>query len=316
MARKTFSNLTALLLLAPFYSQTAWAAPEEPAAASSTTSARRGAGRAPGSRLQFIEESKGGGSPKFVVKDENGVRWRVKAGPEAKPETAASLLVRAAGYMADEDYYRAQIRVEGLPSLSRGKKYVSAGGIVREVRLERENEQKAGENWNWHKTRPADLQAFNGLRVMMALINNWDLKTVNNSTSDQGDGKQLLVVSDLGATFGKTGNTFTRSKGDLDDYVNSEFVSKVTSEHVDFVMNSRPFFLVSVIRPKYYVERTRMERVTRHIPIDDARALGVRLSRLSIRKIQECFRDAGYSPSEVDGYTKAVRTRIATLKNL
>ncbi|MEO6760172.1 MAG: hypothetical protein ABIO24_12015, partial [Saprospiraceae bacterium] len=120
----------------------------------------------------------------------------------------------------------------------------------------------------------------------------------------------------LGATFGKTGNTFVRSKGVANDYAQSKFVQKVTPEHVDFVMHSRPFFLASVFRPKYYLDRTRMENVVRHIPIEDARALGVRLSRLSRNQIAQCFRDAGYSQSETDIYTKTVMDRIATLKNL
>ena len=303
MYRDFLLRLTALCFLVPIGIQMS----AEPIA----LSLRGGPERAPGNRLKFVEEFKGGTSPKFVVKDENGVTWRVKVGPEAKPETAASRLLRAAGYVSDEDYYRQQIHVEGLPSLSRGKSYVSPGGIVRDVRLERAPEEKPGEGWDWHKTHPADRQAFNGLRVMMALINNWDLKTSNNSTSEEH-----LVVSDLGATFGKTGKVFARSKGAVNDYAESKFVKKVTSEHVDFVMDSRPCFLVSVIRPKYYIERTRMESVVRHIPIEDARALGFRLDRLSRRQIGQCFRDSGFSESETEGYVKAVLERIATLKKL
>lgn len=40
----------------------------------------------------FIREDLKRTNPKFVVRDENGVEWKVKLGPEAKPETAASRL--------------------------------------------------------------------------------------------------------------------------------------------------------------------------------------------------------------------------------
>ena len=272
--------------------------------------------RAPGSKFTFIEESKGGTAPKFVVEDENGAKWKVKLGPEAKPETAASRLLWAAGYFADEDYYRAQIRVVGMKPLSRGSKYITHDGSAREARLERADGAKKLHDWSWYETRVAGTREFNGLRVMMALINNWDLKTDNNSVYDQGDAGQRHVVSDLGASLGRTGSSFTRSKGVMKDYVQTGFIRRVTPDHVDFVMHSRPFFLLFVFKPNYYSLRTRMESIARDIPISDARWLGNRLGQLSTGQIGDCFRAAGYSPAEVEGYTRAVMQRIDALKQL
>ena len=42
----------------------------------------------------------------------------------------------------------------------------------------------------------------------------------------------------------------------MNDYVQSKFVRKVTPERVDFVMYSRPFFLLYVFRHRHYVDRT------------------------------------------------------------
>src|SRR5262245_9578236 len=44
-----------------------------------------------------------GSNPKIDVVDENGVKWRVKIGKEARSETAASRLIWATGYFANED---------------------------------------------------------------------------------------------------------------------------------------------------------------------------------------------------------------------
>jgi hypothetical protein len=274
-----------------------------------------GANRQPGANFKFIKENKSGTSPKFEVEDENGAKWKVKLGREAKPETAATRLVRAAGYYADEDYYRPQIPVQGMKPLSRGQEYVSDGGIVRDARLERQGGGKKLKNWSWYHNPFVGAREFNGLRVMMALINNWDLKEVNNSVYDEGGAEGRYVISDLGASFGRTGNSFGRSRGVMKDYSETKFIKKITPEYVDFVMHSRPFFLTIFYFPQYR-SRTRMESVARHIPIADARWLGNRLGQLSPEQIRDCFHDAGFSSAEVEGYTKVVMQRIEALKKL
>lgn len=99
---------------------------------------------------------------------------------------------------------------------------------------------------------------------MMALLNNWDLQAYNNSVYVVG-GERRYLVNDMGATFGKTGNNFVRSKSVLKDYANSKFVDKVSPEFVSFMMESRPF-AASVIKVGNYKTRTRMEAITEHIP--------------------------------------------------
>ena len=53
----------------------------------------------------FVEEDRDGVSPKFVVQDSQGVKWKVKVGQEARPETASTRLVWAVGYTTDKDYF-------------------------------------------------------------------------------------------------------------------------------------------------------------------------------------------------------------------
>ena len=55
------------------------------------------------------------------MRDENGVRWRVKLGPEARPETVATRLLWAPGYFANEDYFLRNLRVEDMKPLKRGR---------------------------------------------------------------------------------------------------------------------------------------------------------------------------------------------------
>ena len=201
-----------------------------------------------------------------------------------------------------------------MKPLSRGQEYVSNGGIVREARLERQDGGKKVSNWSWYKNPFVGTREFNGLRVMVSLINNWDLKEINNDIFNV-NGEPRYAVADLGASLGRTGNNFGRSRGVMKHYAETKFVKKVTPESVDFVMDSRPFFLTIINFPNYRF-RTRMESVAKHIPIADARWLGNRLGQFSAEQISDCFRAAGFSPGEVEGYTRAVMQRIDALKKL
>lgn len=107
----------------------------------------------------------------------------------------------------------------------------------------------------------------------MALVNNWDLKEDNNKIYDERGAERRYVVSDLGASFGKTESVVSRSKGDPADYSESKFIERVTPEFVDFHLHSRPpFFMRAAAR--YYGKRTGMGRVVKRVPRADARWVG------------------------------------------
>jgi hypothetical protein len=269
----------------------------------------------PKGRYTFESEDMNGTSPKFYVKDSNGVRWQVKLGAEPESETAATRLVWAAGYFVDEDYYLAEVKIEGMPQLQRGQNYIINDDLVRSARFKRKDKEiKNIGNWDWFKNPFNGSRELNGLRIMMALVNDWDLKEVNNVVYEV-DGEQRYVVSDLGATFGKTGNSIGRSKSDPKDFEKSTFVEKVAGDEVNFEMHSRPFFPTIVNVPNYR-ERTKMEDITKKIPRADAKWLGQLLAKLSEEQIRDCFRSAGYTPEEVDGYAREVQQRIGELNAL
>jgi hypothetical protein len=275
-----------------------------------------GAAGQPKGRFRFIEEDKGGSNPKFIVEDARGVRWKVKLAEESQSETAATRLLWAVGYFADESYYLPQMRVVGLPRLSRGQEFVSANGVVQGARLERRDAgvKKIG-TWSWFDNPFVGTKEFDGLRVMMALINNWDLKKGNNSVYDVQGREIRYVVSDLGATFGKTGGDWSRSKNDVEDYLRSRFIEEVEPTTVDLVLNSRPPLLYAVAVP-YFYKRTRMENVAEDIPRAHARWIGSWLAKLSPAQISDAFRAAGYAPSEIRAYTRKVHERIQQLSSL
>ena len=256
----------------------------------------------------FIKIAISGASPKFDVKDEHGVEWRVKLGEESRTETAATRLLWAAGYFVDEDYFLPELRVKDLPET-----FLSQVGPG--ARLERRDTgYKNHGDWSWNSNPFEGTQEFDGLRVMMALLNNWDLKTSNNSIIEV-DGERRYLVSDVGATFGKTGGIGDRTKGRLDDYATSKFIDETNGKEVDLTLKSRPPFLLAVDF-YHYQKLAKREKVGKEIPRAHAKWLGEILARLSEDQIRDCFRAAGFSPPEVEGYTVAVRRRIAQLNAL
>jgi len=272
--------------------------------------------RQPAGSFTFVKEDKEGTAPKFEVVDGQGVHWKVKLGEETRSETAATRLMWAAGYFTDEDYYLPELRVAKMPKLDRGRHYVSQGGLVRGARLERKVDgQKKTGNWSWFKNPYVGTKELNGLKVMMALMNNWDLKEVNNAIYQEQGEEPRYVISDLGATFGRTGNPLVRSKNNLRDYARTKFIQKVKPEEVDFHMSSRPFFLTAIDVPNY-VTRTKMQGIAKDIPRTHAKWLGQLLGKLSTEQIRDGFRAAGYSPQEAAGFAKVVRGRIADLNRL
>jgi len=129
--------------------------------------------RAPIAPFSFVEEDLDGVSPKFVLQDSQGVKWKVKLGDEARPETVATRFVWAMGYATDENYFVRVQRVENMPAeLHRGGEFISSDGSIRDARWERMDQKRIG-NWRWAKNPFDDTRELNGLRVLMAFLNNW-----------------------------------------------------------------------------------------------------------------------------------------------
>jgi len=172
--------------------------------------------------VTFAKEDMKGTSPKFDVRDQDGEKWKVKLGVEAGPEIVVSRLLWAVGYFTEEYYFVSDLKVAGLPGhLRRGQKFVEDGG-ARNVRLKRhpKHAEKGGE-WHWRDNPFSGKRELNGMRVMMALVNNWDLKDDNNSLYEDGSGN---------------------GKGDLKAYEHSKFISHVHGDLWEAPVSSAPIY--------------------------------------------------------------------------
>ena len=242
------------------------------------------------SRVTFIEEKKGGYSTKYRVRDGAGNEWIAKLGKEAQTDTAANRLLWAVGYEPEIAYLVPHLTIIGK-------------GTFDNVRLEgRPKDVKRIGIWKWNDNPFRGTPELQGLKLMMALINNWDMKDDNNqilaAPGATSGGELRYIVSDLGGSFGKTGGIISRSRNKPSDYVKAEFVKSVKGDRLDVSYGGKN------------------KKLFDDITVQDAKWLSGRLSRLSDQQIKDAFRAANYTPQEVEQLAGAVRERIDALAKI
>ena len=245
-------------------------------------------------RITFIKEEKGGYSKKYRVRDGSGREWVVKIGKEAQSETSAIRLLWGVGYVTEVNYLVPRVTIPGK-------------GTFSNVRFEARPEKwdRAGE-WKWKRNPFIGKPEFQGLKIMMAMINNWDLKDSNNVIVKlRGSDSDALyyIISDLGATFGHASTTplfwrFTRSRNNPEKYAKSEFFKKVKGDRVVLHFGGKNSGLM------------------KDISVHDAQWMGGLLSQLSDQQLRDAFRAANYQPNQINLLARTVRERTNELLSL
>jgi hypothetical protein len=270
--------------------------------------------------VQYVGDATGGTNPKFDATDRSGNKWRVKLGIESKPEIAASRLLWAVGYFSNDNYYVAELQVDALKHERRWKQFMKADGMLTGARLQHahDGEKKTGD-WSWRHNPFKGSREFDGLRVMMALISNWDLKDDNNAILEEKEhpAHQLYEVTDLGTAFGTSGKSYTsdESKSNLEAYRHHKFVGKVHEKYVDLNFPTHPS-IIHFLEFPFLWRQMRNRWIGRHIPREHVKWIASLLAQLKPNQIRDAFRAAGYSPDEVESFSQAVEIRVADLEKI
>jgi hypothetical protein len=243
------------------------------------------------SKVTFVEERTGGTSTKYLVEDASGNKWVAKLGKEAQSDTSANRLLWAVGYPTEIAYLIPRLTIEGK-------------GTFENVRLEARPKSidRIGD-WKWENNPFTGKPEFQGLKVMMVLINNWDIKDSNNeilAARNEATGQNELryIISDLGGSFGKTGGFFSRTRNKVSDFVEATFIEDVKGNVIDFNYGGKN------------------QKLFTNISVEDAKWIGGYLARLSDEQIRDAFRAANYSSQDVEAYSSALRRRIDALNNV
>ena len=250
-----------------------------------------------GGKFQFVAFKTSGTNPGYEVKDSSGRFWSVKLGIEVQPEITASRIMWAMGFPQPPQYYVYQF-------------YLAGGGesVIRNARFRTDLPQwKSVRDWSWYDNPFLDAKEFHGLLVAQLIINNWDLKTINNKLYEPTDATMLprrhYVVRDLGASLGwaKQYAVLTMlgtaggqgSKNDIAGFEEQGFIKKVDGNKVTFDyrgMNQKLF-----------------DRVT----VPDVVWACALLNKISDDQWQAAFRAGAYPQPEADRYIKKIKQKIA-----
>ena len=245
------------------------------------------------SKVTFIADETRSYSKKYRVRDGAGNEWVVKLGTEAQSETAATRLLWAAGYFVDITYLAPHVDIEGKGSFDNARFEARPKG-----------QKRLGQRWDWSKNPFVGTNELQGLKVLMALINNWDIQNHNNNIlliTDEATGEKeaRYFDTDLGASFGKEGRFIGHTRNRPDQYVaDTKFITGV--EH-------------GLIRFDY---KGKNKHLIQDITVAQAKWLGNILSQLSDQQISDAFRAANYSPEQIEALSRVVKARINELASL
>lgn len=245
---------------------------------------REGAPR-PDDLYTFRSADTSGHSKGFHVVGPDGRKWKIKIGDEASSEIAASRVLWAIGYHQPALYFVPHWTMAGGPDVR-----------PQPGRFRLNSDHDATGEWAFDDNPFVGTRALHGLIVANVLMNNWDLAPSNNRTyrldGRLGAGREVYVVQDLGAAFGKT-RLPLGTRNDVDGFESQEFVTGIE--------DGRPVFDYHGLHKKLLREIT---------PGDVTWVCGM-LSQLSDGQLDDAFRAAGYGEELRARFVRKLKSKIA-----
>jgi hypothetical protein len=313
MARLILIGLLCIIGAAPLEAQQAaiWHDPGDIAA----KDLRWGVGnqeRAPKPPFKFVKEDLSGSKPKVRIVDANGVTWNVKlAGTdrgknEVHPEIAANRIADALGFFAEEDYFIPEGRIEAIVvDLLRANASIGVDGSFRIARFERrpENVQRQPRPWTFDNNPFVGSQELSGLKILLALVNNWDDKpdnvAIDRVTHSDGTTQDRYLVTDWGASFGRMSGPPSWSPAPtrwrVDHYRNQPMVARTREDAIEL----------------YYIGQVSLGI----IPIEHARWFADLAARLTLEQARAAFETAGATPEAAQAFAARLIEKIGELKS-
>jgi hypothetical protein len=251
----------------------------------------------PRAPFTFLGKEDGGTTKKIRVRDAAGRNWVVKFGEEARPDTFGSRLAWAMGYYTSVNYFVPRGHVRGYGRFTAGRFQLRSNSP----------QYLDGVSWSWEKNPFRGTHQLNGLKILMMLLSNWDAKDSRdtwrgpNTSVYRDGGRHLYFVDDWGASMGRAGGLFTRSKWDVKDYwkQSPKFIKSVQGREIDWGYKG-----------------AHQDSISEDIRVADIRWLLRNLGRLSDAQLRAGLLASGATPREATLYTKALRYRIRQLDDV
>lgn len=240
----------------------------------------------------LIEYKRSGVSLGMTVKDGQDREWSVKLpypgdmDSEAPVEVTVSRLLSAIGYPQPPVYFLPAFKLKD----DLGTRTMAGGRF----RLKHDTLKEEG-SWRWEDNPFIGTRPYQGLLVILMMLNSTDLKNSNNTLYRHRTGdlvEQWYAVRDLGAALGDDHRLAPR-KNHVDAFETTAFVTGVSNGHVTFANRG------------WYQDLVR-ERIT---PADVEWAANL-LGQLSEQQWNDAFRAGGYEPEIAARFINRLRDKV------
>ncbi len=247
---------------------------------------------APTDTFTLVEYKHSGVNLGMTVTDGQDREWSVKlpypgdVDSEGPVEVTVSRLLSAVGYPQPPVYYLPAFKLKddlGTRTMAGGRFRLKTDGLTDE-----------GE-WRWEDNPFVGTKPYQGLLVMLMMLNSTDLKNSNNTLYQHRKGdlvEQWYAVRDLGAALGDD-HRFAPRKNHVGAFENTGFLTGISNGHVTFANRG------------WYQELVQ-ERIT---PADVEWACDW-LGRLSEQQWHDAFRAGGYSPGIAARFIRRLRDKV------
>jgi hypothetical protein len=271
---------------------------------------------APHPPFEFIEEHSNGSQPCVSVRDGRGRRWRVKWGDEVRSETFAVRFAWACGYFAEVTYFVPAGAIASAANLARARACIdTTTGAFGDARFELDDPavRKMFEehSWSWDDNPFIGTREFTGLRILVMLLSNWDIKdrrdvargsntAIFEHRERRGRTEARYLLTDWGGSMGRWGaSVATRGRWDLEGF------EAQTPGFITGVDNGVVLF-------GYTGQRT--AEIGGDIPVDHARWFYSYVKRLDERYLTTALTASGATDDEATRFARALTNRIEQLR--
>ena len=178
--------------------------------------------------------------------------------------------------------------------------------------------------WKWKENPFIGTREFNGLRVMMAVLNSWDLKNENNAVySDKKTGQANLprqrhrrqLRHQLRAHEERQRQGQRQEICGIQVHHSRQRTPTVELRHARAARQNLLMESGGMLAPLYF-KRHSYDWIGHDIPRADARWIGSLLGQLSHQQLVDAFRAGSFTPEETNEYVSILEDRIAQLKAL
>lgn len=246
----------------------------------------------PADTFTLLVSKRSGGNSGIAVKDSQGREWSVKTpfpgnlDSEAPVEVTVSRLLSAVGYPQPPVYFLPAFKLKddlGTRTMVGGRFRLKHASL------------KDEDSWSWTENPFIGTPPYQGLLVMMLMLNNSDLKDSNNTLYLRRTGdlvEQWYAVRDAGAALGDTDRWVPRTNH-INSFERAPFIVGVNQGHVDFAYQG-----------------AHRDLVDNRISPADVVWISNWLGRLSDRQWHDAFRAGGYEPEVAARFIKRLRAKV------